>query len=208
MSVLERFKKPGPELSARVPPGQRLTTGFPVLTYGQTPAIDLKSWRLRVSGLVEEEKAWTWEQFMALPQTELRCDIHCVTTWSKLDTTWLGVRFSDLVREIVVKAEARYVMQHAYGGYTTNLPLASMLEEDVLLGHTFDGRALEPAHGGPLRLVVPKLYFWKSAKWLNGLEFMARDRLGFWEQNGYHNDADPWKEQRYAPPEQYRNFGR
>jgi DMSO/TMAO reductase YedYZ molybdopterin-dependent catalytic subunit len=183
-----------------------LTTGFPVLTYGQTPAIDLKTWRLSVTGRVSRPQAWTWEEFMALPQTEIRCDIHCVTTWSKLDTTWVGVRFSDLVREVEVQAEARFVTQHCYGGYTTNLPLGAMLEDDVLLAHTFDGRPLEAAHGGPLRLVVPKLYFWKSAKWLSGLEFMAQDRLGFWEMNGYHNDADPWKEERYAPPEQYRTL--
>ncbi len=204
MSVYDRFKKPGPELASRVPPGQRLTTGFPVLTYGPTPQVDMANWRFRVTGLVESEKAWTWEQFLALPQTEIQRDIHCVTTWSKLDTVWRGVRFSDLMKEIEVKPEARFVMQHCYGGYTTNLPLDTMLEEDVLLAHEFEGQPLGPEHGGPLRMVVPKLYFWKSGKWINGLEFMLKDQLGFWELNGYHNEADPWKEQRYAPAEQYR----
>lgn len=206
MSVLDRFKKPGPELAARVPPGQRLTTGFPVLTYGPTPAVDPATWRLRVTGRVEEEQSWTWERFMALPQTEIQVDIHCVTTWSKLDTTWRGVRFSDLLREIDPKPEARFVMQHSYGGYTTNLPLETLLGDNVLLAHTFGGQPLTPEHGGPLRMVVPRLYFWKSAKWLNRLEFMAEDQLGFWEVNGYHNEADPWREERYAPPEQYRKF--
>lgn len=208
MSVFERFRKPGPELAARVPPGQRVTNGFPVLTYGPTPSVDLSTWRLRVTGLVAEERTWTWDQLMELPQSEIQCDIHCVTTWSKLDTTWRGVRFSDLMREIEVKPEARFVMQHCYGGYTTNLPLEAMREDEVLLAHTFNGDPLPPEHGGPLRMVVPKFYFWKSAKWLNGLEFMAEDRLGFWEMNGYHNDADPWKEERYAPPDQVRRFQR
>lgn len=205
MSVLERFRRPDPELAARVPPGQRLTQGFPVLTYGPIPRVDTAAWRFRVTGLVEEEKTWTWEEFLSLPQTEILCDIHCVTTWSKLDTTWTGVKFSDLLGKIAVKPEARFVMQHCYGGYTTNLPLQEMLADNVLMAHSFNGKPLETEHGGPLRMVVPRLYFWKSAKWLNGLEFMERDRLGFWEMNGYHNDADPWKEERYAPPEQYRN---
>lgn len=205
MSVFDRFRKPDtPELIERVPPGQRLTAGFPVLTYGPIPQINLETWRLRVDGLVGEEKSWTWAEFMRLPQTEVPCDIHCVTTWSKLDTSWRGVAFSDFVRELDIRPEAKYVMQHSYGGYTTNLPLAAMLEADVLLGHTFNGEPLDAEHGGPLRVVVPKLYFWKSAKWINRLEFMENDRLGFWEMNGYHNGADPWKEERYAPPEQYR----
>ena len=207
MSAFERFVRPAdPELKARVPPGQRLTPGFPVLTYGPTPTVDRRLWRLRVFGLVEEERAWTWDEFMALPQTTITCDIHCVTTWSKLDTTWTGVRLLDVLREVRPKPEARFVMQHSYGGYTTNTPLAALSEPEALLAHTFDGRPLPPDHGGPMRLVLPKLYFWKSAKWIAGLEFMAEDCLGFWELNGYHNDADPWKEERYAPPEQYRKF--
>lgn len=205
MAILERFKKPDTAaLQARVPAGQRLTNGFPVLTYGPAPAIDRASWSLRVDGLVEGARSWNWEQFTALPQTEVTCDIHCVTAWSKLDTTWRGVRFVDLIREFDIRPEAKFVMQHGYGGYTTNVPLADAMADNVLLAHTFDGKPLDPEHGGPLRLMLPRLYFWKSAKWLHCLEFMAEDRLGFWERNGYHNDADPWKEERYAPPEQYR----
>jgi len=205
MSVLERFKKPtDPELQKRTPPGQRLTQGFPVLTYGPVPTISTKNWQFQIDGLVEQEKKWTWDEFMALPQTDVHCDIHCVTTWSKLDTVWRGVKFLDLLKEINLKPEAKFVMQHCYGGYTTNLPLEDMLQDDVILAHTFNGKPLEPDHGGPLRMVVPKLYFWKSAKWLNRLEFLAEDQLGFWEMNGYHNHADPWLEERFAPPEQYR----
>ncbi len=207
MSVLEKFKKPtDPKLQERVPPGQRLTQGFPVLTYGPVPMISTATWRFRVTGLVEAEKIWTWDEFMRLPQSEIHCDIHCVTTWSKLDTVWQGVKFDDLMKEIQVKPQAKFVMQHCYGGYTTNLPLATMMDDDVLLAHTFNGEPLESEHGGPLRVVVPKLYFWKSAKWINRLDFMAEDRLGFWEENGYHNVADPWREERYAPPEQYQRF--
>lgn len=208
-SIDERFPKPStPELIARTPPGQRLTRGFPVLTYGPTPKIDLSTWRFSVDGLVENPREWSWEEFMALPQSEITRDIHCVTTWSKLDTTWRGVLLKDLVALVGPKPEARFVMQHCFGGYTTNTSLCDLIEEDVILAHTFDGKPLEPDHGGPLRLVLPKLYFWKSAKWINRLEFMESDRLGFWELNGYHNEADPWKEERYAPPEQYQKFRR
>lgn len=207
MTILERFKKPDTDaLMARVPAGQRLTRGFPVLTYGAEPTVDPASWSLCVDGLVSGARSWNWEQFMALPQTEVTCDIHCVTTWSKLDTVWRGVKFVDLIREFEIEPEAKFVMQHGYGGYTTNTPLAELMEDNVLLAHTFEGEPLAREHGGPLRLVLPRLYFWKSAKWLNRLEFMAEDRLGFWEVNGYHNGADPWKEERYAPPEQYRNL--
>jgi DMSO/TMAO reductase YedYZ molybdopterin-dependent catalytic subunit len=209
MSLQERFKKvTDPELAKRVPPGQRLTAGFPVLSYGETPAVDLATWSLRVDGLVEKPLAFSWSEFMALPQSEVHCDIHCVTTWSKLDTTWRGVRFLDLAPRLGIRPEARFVMQHCYGGYTTNTSLETLMDDDVILAHTFDEKPLEPDHGGPLRLVVPKLYFWKSAKWLSRLEFLAEDELGFWERNGYHNGADPWKEERYAPPEQYRKHRR
>jgi DMSO/TMAO reductase YedYZ molybdopterin-dependent catalytic subunit len=186
------------ETKRRLPPGQRLTTGFPVLTYGGTPKIDLATWKFHVWGLVEEELSFTWDEFNALPQTTIVTDIHCVTTWSKFDNEWKGVLFKDLMKEVRVKPEGRFVMQHSYGGYTTNLPLDEMLDDDVILAHTHDGQPLAPEHGGPLRLVVPKLYFWKSAKWLGGIQLLDKNRPGFWEMYGYHNHGDPWKEERYS----------
>lgn len=182
---------------SRVPPGQRVIESFPVLTYGPTPRIDLETWRFRVFGAVEEELVFAWEQFMALPKKVITADFHCVTTWSRLDNLWEGVPFTELIKLIKLKPTARYVMVHCYGGYTTNLPLDALLEEDVLFAYKHDGRPLAPEHGWPLRLVVPKRYGWKSAKWVSGLEFMERDRPGFWEMNGYNNNADPWKEERF-----------
>lgn len=183
----------------KLPPGQLHTEKFPVLTYGPVPSISLDEWRFEITGLVNERRVWTWEEFMALPQTTIHADFHCVTHWSRFDDDWTGVLFRDFWELIKdgVKPEAQYVMQHAYGGYTTNLPLAWMLEEDVLLAHTFNGEPLPAEHGGPLRVFTPKRYAWKGAKWVKGLEFMERDRPGFWEQNGYSNSADPWKEERY-----------
>ena len=182
----------------RVPPNQRLTEGWPVLTYGSAPRVDLKDWRFIVAGLVEEEMTFTWEQFNALPQVNLRSDIHCVTGWSKLDNDWEGVAFTELLRHVRPKPEATHVLVHCYGAYTTNVPLADLTQEGVLFAHTHNGQPLPAEHGGPLRLVVPHLYFWKSAKWVRGLQFMAGDRPGFWEQYGYHIRGDPWKEERYS----------
>ncbi len=184
----------------RLPPGQALTEKFPVLHYGPVPHYpDLSRWDLRVFGLVKEEKRLTWEEFNRLPKVRIVADIHCVTRWSKLDTVWEGVRFRDFLAHAGVEPlpEARYVMIHAEYGYTTNLPLEVLMDDDVLLATHYDGKPLTPEHGYPLRLVVPKRYFWKSAKWVRGIEFMAEDRPGFWEQAGYHNEGDPWKEQRY-----------
>jgi DMSO/TMAO reductase YedYZ molybdopterin-dependent catalytic subunit len=186
------------ETRRRLPPGQRLTTAFPVLTYGGTPKIDLSTWKFHVWGLVEEELSFTWEEFNSLPQSTIVTDIHCVTTWSRFDNEWKGVLFKDLMAKIRVKPEGKFVMEHSYGGYTTNLPLAELLDDDVILAHTHDGKPLPPEHGGPLRLVVPKLYFWKSAKWLGGIQFLDKDRPGFWEMYGYHMHGDPWKEERYS----------
>jgi len=180
----------------KLAPGQEGTTKFPVLTYGSTPRISAKDWRLRVWGLAEE-KVWTWDDFMKLPQTKLKADFHCVTHWSRFDDVWEGVMFKDFCCALDVKPGARHVMQHAYGGYTTNLPLQWMLEEEVMLAHTFNGAPLSADHGGPLRVFTPRRYAWKGAKWLNGLEFMAEDKPGFWEVNGYSNTADPWKEERF-----------
>ena len=182
----------------RVPPGQRLTTGFPVLTYGPTPRIVTSDWRLRVFGLVASEREWDWDGFLALGSLTMTADFHCVTTWSRLDNHWTGVPSSRLVEEAAVSVEARYVMVHCYGGYTTNMPLEQFAAEDSMFAYMHDGRPLDPEHGGPMRLVVPRLYAWKSAKWVSGIEFMARDRRGFWESNGYSNGADPWTEDRYS----------
>lgn len=181
----------------KLPPGQIATTKFPVLTHGTTPVIPLDQWRFRVFGLVEGELLWTWQDFMTLPQTTLRADFHCVTTWSRFDDDWTGVLFKHLVKQIPLKPTARFVMQHAYGGYTTNLPLQVMLDEEVMFAHTLNGEPLPEKHGGPLRVFTPRRYAWKGAKWVNGLEFMAHDKPGFWEENGYSMSADPWKEERY-----------
>ncbi|HEX3551467.1 MAG TPA: sulfite oxidase-like oxidoreductase [Candidatus Elarobacter sp.] len=181
-----------------VPPGQTVTTGFPVLHVGDVPAIDPATWRLRVFGQVAEPFELSYEELRAMPPSEFRGDIHCVTRWSKLQTSWVGVRFSALVERAKPLAGARFVVQHADNDYTTNLPLAAMLDDDVLVAYEFDGSPIEPIHGGPVRMVVPKKYFWKSAKWLHGIEFRDTDQRGFWEVRGYNNDADPWKEERYA----------
>ncbi len=197
-----RLKQANPKRQAesdpRVPPGQYLTDKFPVLTYGFLPVVELDKWRLEVFGLVRHPFELTWEQFLELPAVTIRRDIHCVTRWSKLDTTWEGVPFAEIVRRAEPLPEAQFVMQHAHGRYSTNLPLGEMLADDAILAYRYDGKPLAAEHGGPMRMVVPKLYFWKSAKWLNGIEFMARDRPGFWERYGYHNHGDPWTEERFG----------
>ncbi len=183
----------------KLPAGQLYTEKFPVLTYGAVQEISTSDWKFSIHGLVKEPMNWTWDEFMQLPQTTLNADFHCVTHWSRFDDDWTGVLFKDLwevIKENVLP-EAEHVMQHAYGGYTTNLPLAWMLEEDVMLAHTFNGAPLPREHGGPMRVFTPKRYAWKGAKWIKSLEFMAKDKPGFWEQNGYSNTADPWKEERY-----------
>jgi DMSO/TMAO reductase YedYZ molybdopterin-dependent catalytic subunit len=186
------------ELAERVPPGQHLVDNFPVLSYGATPRFNPKKWDFRVFGMVEDELRFSYEEFRALPLSRQRADFHCVTTWSKLDNLWEGVRTIDLMARVQLKAEARYVIVHCDGGYTTNLALAEFVGEDVMLAWRHDGRDLEPDHGWPLRLVVPKLYGWKSAKWVRAIEFTFEDRRGFWEVRGYHNHADPWTEERYS----------
>jgi DMSO/TMAO reductase YedYZ molybdopterin-dependent catalytic subunit len=182
----------------RLPPGQRLTEGWPVLQYGGIPRIDLDQWEFRIAGLVEEEVTLSWERFMALPQVRLRTDIHCVTRWSRFDNDWEGVRFRDVMALANVSPEAKHVMFHSYGGYTTNVPLEELLGDDVVLAHSHDGQPLAPEHGWPLRAMIPHLYFWKSAKWVRGIEFMSEDRSGFWEMYGYHMHGDPWTEERYG----------
>lgn len=188
--------------SNRLPPGQSLTQKFPVLTYGPTPPFKPVTWDLRVFGEVEKEMRWTWDEFLKIPTKSVFTDIHCVTRWSKFDTTWEGVAFKDFVELFGIKDTARYVIAHCEGGYTTNLPIEAMMEDDVLLTYKFEGQMLNDAelmdHGGPLRTLVPKRYLWKSAKFLRALEFSKEDKPGFWEKGGYHNDGDPWKEERYG----------
>jgi DMSO/TMAO reductase YedYZ molybdopterin-dependent catalytic subunit len=187
-----------PEAPAgRLPPGQYLTKGWPVLHYGDVPRVHLPDWRFRVWGLVARPQEWTYEQFLALGHTAVTCDVHCVTRWSKFDNTFEGVPARKVLAAVQPLPEARYVMVHAEQGFTTNLPLADLDRDDVLFAYKHDGAPLTPEHGGPLRLVVPHLYFWKSAKWVRGLEFRADDAPGFWESYGYHMRGDPWQEQRY-----------
>ena len=189
---------PDQGMGDRVPPGQFLSNKFPVLTYGSTPKVDLDTWKFRVFGLVEQEVELTWDQFTKLTWTTVTADFHCVTQWSSLDNTWEGVTFPDLMALAQHKPEAKFVMAHCFGGYTTNLPLEVAMEEG-LLAHKQDGEPLGEGHGWPLRLIVPSRYGWKSAKWLNGIELIAEDAPGFWEQRGYNNNADPWKEERFWP---------
>ncbi|MCU0512212.1 MAG: sulfite oxidase-like oxidoreductase [Anaerolineae bacterium] len=197
--LLQRRKREEEGLSQkRLPPGQSLTEKFPVLTYGPNPRFDPATWDLRVFGEVEREMRWSWAEFTALPTVTLTCDIHCVTRWSKFDTTWEGVPFKAFIALFGMKPTTKYVIAHCDYGYTTNLPVEAMLEDDVLLAYKYDGQLLEPDHGAPLRTLVPKRYFWKSAKFLRALEFSTTDKPGFWEQAGYHNDGDPWTEERYG----------
>ncbi len=191
------MKPVDPALAARIPPGQTLTAKWPVLTYGMTPRFDPGRWTFRCFGLVEQEVAWTWAEFTALPRVRITSDVHCVTRWSKLDNEWEGVHVREIMKRVRVRPEARFVLQHADPDYTTNVALEDLDDDGAVLALRHNGRDLEPDHGGPMRLVVPRLYFWKSAKWLRGLEFMAQDKPGFWEQYGYHKRGDPWKEQRY-----------
>ena len=179
------------------PPGQFVTDKFPVLTFGPTPRIDLDAWQFKVFGLVDEEITLDWKQFNDLPQVTLDAEFHCVTQWSKLQNTWQGILFTDVMKLVTPKPEAKYVMAHCYGGYTTNVALDILIDDDVMFAHSHDGAPLTPQHGGPMRLVVPKRYGWKSAKWVNGIEFMAEDEPGFWEMRGYHMEGDPWKEERF-----------
>ncbi len=191
------FSKPDASLSERVPPGQHLASGFPVLTYGDTQQVAQEEWELRITGLAEP-KVLTWDDLMALPQVEFTIDFHCVTRWSKLDMVWQGVRITDLMEQIELKPEATAVMQHSYGDYTTNLLLEDFVRPENFLAHTVSGEPLSADHGGPVRVVVPHLYAWKSAKWVNGLEFLAEDQPGFWERNGYHMRGEPFAEERYS----------
>jgi DMSO/TMAO reductase YedYZ molybdopterin-dependent catalytic subunit len=185
------------KLEGRLPPGQSLTQKFPVLTAGPNARFNPETWDLRVWGEVNSEMRWSWDEFLALPTVQRTVDIHCVTRWSKFDMLWEGVLFKDFIKLFGVKPGAQFVIAHCDLGYTTNLPLETMLDDDVLLAYKYDGEFLDPDHGFPLRTLVPSRYFWKSAKFLRGLEFSLVDKPGFWEVRGYHDRGDPFKEERY-----------
>jgi DMSO/TMAO reductase YedYZ molybdopterin-dependent catalytic subunit len=182
---------------SRLPPGQYLTDRFPVLHAGDVPRVDLEKWNFVVKGLVDNPLVLTWDEFRSLPRTKITADIHCVTKWSKFDTTWEGVAFSEIIRLAQPQPEARFVLEHAEHGFTVNTPLDDLMRPNVILADTYEGEPIPKDHGWPLRMIVPHLYFWKGAKWIRGVEFMAEDRPGFWERNGYHMYGDPFKEQRY-----------
>ncbi|WP_374971381.1 sulfite oxidase-like oxidoreductase [Terrabacter sp. BE26] len=179
----------------RLPPGQYLTGDFPVLSAGPTPAVDHDDWELWVATEDGTRHTWSWDELMSLPAETVTVDIHCVTSWSKLDTEWRGVSVDTLLADVDTAAD--FAMVHSYGGYTTNLPLEDLLDGRAWVAFSYDGEDLRPEHGGPARLLVPHLYFWKSAKWVRGIELMLEDSPGFWEQLGYHDYGDPWREQRY-----------
>ena len=183
---------------ARLPPGQYLTEKWPVLHAGSVPKVDLATWNLTVTGEVERDLTLTWEQLLELPSREVTVDIHCVTRWSRFDTTFKGVHWSELAKLVSPKPSARFVIAHAEQGFTANMPIDAIEDENALIAYEADGEPFTPDHGWPVRLVVPSRYFWKSAKWLRGLELRSTDEPGFWERYGYHNDANYWQEQRYS----------
>jgi DMSO/TMAO reductase YedYZ molybdopterin-dependent catalytic subunit len=182
----------------RLPPGQSLTLKWPVLHYGSIPRFDQAAWDFKISGEVASPAKLSWKEFLALPQSEVISDFHCVTRWSRLDNRWTGVLVSEVLKLVLPTPAAKHVLVLAEEGYTSNIPLADLARPNVLFAHSHDGEPLSAEHGGPLRLVVPHLYAWKSVKWVRGLLLLSEERLGFWERNGYHAYGDPWKEQRYS----------
>jgi DMSO/TMAO reductase YedYZ molybdopterin-dependent catalytic subunit len=195
MAVFSRGFHGKRDSDASLPPGQYLAHDFPVLSAGPTPSISPDRWSFTLTTEAGEQHVWNWADFMGLPSEELTVDIHCVTHWSKLGTSWRGVSLDVLLADVDTAAD--YAMAHSYGGYTTNLPLEDLLDGQAWIAYEYEGEPLEPIHGGPARLLVPHLYFWKSAKWVNGLQLMVEDEPGFWEGLGYHMYGDPWREQRY-----------
>jgi DMSO/TMAO reductase YedYZ molybdopterin-dependent catalytic subunit len=181
----------------RIPPGQTRTIKWPVLHAGSVPKVDLARWTFEIKGLVDQPLQWTWDEFRALPSRRVKADMHCVTTWSLLENLWEGVLVSELLKTVRIGPKARYVLVHAEHGFTTNMPLTDFQGDDCLFAWSHNGAPLTPDHGWPLRLVVPRLYAWKSAKWVRGVEFLENDQPGFWEQNGYSNHGDPWLEERF-----------
>jgi DMSO/TMAO reductase YedYZ molybdopterin-dependent catalytic subunit len=181
----------------RIPPGQSRTEGFPVLSAGPTPRVSLADWSFTLKIGPRPVMRWTWEEFTALPQTKMTRDIHCVTKWSKLNTAWTGVLIDDILAEAGLASPPDYTLVHSFDGYSTNVPTADLVGGKAMVATHYEGKPLTPEHGGPARLLVPHLYFWKSAKWINALQFLERDEAGFWELRGYHIYGDPWREQRY-----------
>ena len=192
------FGRKRPEPARPVPPGQYLEDGFPVLSAGPTPKVDTATWDFSIEISGSKVGTWTWDQLNALPQTDMHTDIHCVTKWSKQDTDWRGVTIDTLLEDAGVKPPTGFVMAGCDGGYTTNVPAPDVLDGKAMLAHTYDGKPLAPEHGGPVRLFIPHLYLWKSAKWIRSMTFMDEDVPGFWERYGYHMYGDPWREQRYT----------
>lgn len=193
-----RSRTPQDGLADRIPPGQHLVEGFPVLSAGPTPRVALEKWTFTLKVGPKPVRAWNWTEFNALPQTKMTRDIHCVTTWSKLNTHWEGVLVDDILADAGLEPPTGFVLAHSFDGYSTNVPLADLASGRAMIATHYEGTPLEPDHGGPARLLVPHLYFWKSAKWVNGLQFTDRDEAGFWELRGYHIYGDPWREQRYT----------
>ncbi|TET54659.1 MAG: sulfite oxidase-like oxidoreductase [Actinobacteria bacterium] len=192
------IKSPDTKREKRLPPGQHETEKWPTLQAGQIPQVEIKNWTFEIYGEVEERKKLNFKEFMDLPRVRVFSDIHCVTTWSRLDNLWEGVSSRVIAEKVSLKQTARFVLVHSVGGYSTNLRIGDFLQEDVLFAIRHDDKVLEPKHGFPVRLVVPRLYFWKSAKWVRGVEFLQKEVPGFWESRGYHRHGDPWKEQRYS----------
>jgi DMSO/TMAO reductase YedYZ molybdopterin-dependent catalytic subunit len=191
-------REPAKDLAARIPPGQHLVTDFPVLSAGPTPHVPHEQWSFTLKVGPRPIKRWDWTAFNALPRTKLTRDIHCVTTWSKLDTHWEGVLVDDILADADIEPPTAFVLAHSVDGYSTNVPSADLTGGKAMVALTYENQPLTADHGGPARLLVPHLYFWKSAKWLNGLQFTARDEAGFWELRGYHIYGDPWLEQRFT----------
>ncbi len=191
-------RRPSPEVAARLPPGQYLESGFPVLSAGPTPRVSLAEWRFSLRHGPKPIKSWNWEEFGKLPQTNVTRDIHCVTKWSKFDTRWDGVSIDALLAAAGIEPPTPYILAHSFDGYSTNVPVKDLVGGKAMIATAYDGRPIPADHGGPARLLVPHLYFWKSAKWVNGLQFTERDEPGFWELRGYHIYGDPWREQRFT----------
>ena len=191
-------RKPPTEVAGRIPPGQHLVDDFPVLSAGPTPYLGTEKWTFTLKVGPKPVKSWTWAEFNALPQTTLVRDIHCVTTWSKLDTSWEGVLVDDILAAAQIAPPTGFVLAHSFDGYSTNVPMEDLKGDKAMVALRYGGKPLEADHGGPARLLVPHLYFWKSAKWVNGLQFTEKDEPGFWELRGYHIYGDPWREQRFT----------
>jgi DMSO/TMAO reductase YedYZ molybdopterin-dependent catalytic subunit len=191
-------KRPTDEVAGRLPPGQYLERGFPVLSAGPTPRVETTSWRFDLKVGPRLAKSWSWKEFNELPRTPVHSDIHCVTKWTKLDTNWEGVTVDDILADAGLEAPTEYTLAHSYDGYSTNVPLKDLINARGMVAIRYEGAPIAPDHGGPARLLVPHLYFWKSAKWISGLQFTERDEAGFWELRGYHIYGDPWREQRFT----------